>query len=272
MGFISETEFTALLESFKQVEGRDWSVLFDILEKCVEPMVHSWYIGLDNELRGIARPEDDYLLDVKVKLMYKVEGSLKSHEGQEISARAAQLHGWLEWVTRNALRDEFKSLRRDFALIEKMKETQPVIAESYDYEEVEETQRKLNICFRLVINSRRDIHKILFWLNLSIHTLITANGRSAVKKHITPILSEMPLMKMYETVQLASKRLNWMKLTQADIERIENSLEQPYKDGLTYGDAVLSDFYGNRDATAATSDWVNKIDEMIGRDINKWLI
>lgn len=272
MGFITEMDFTALLESFKRVEGRDWSAFFTIFDKCVSPMIVSWYIGLDDELRGIAKTEEDYISDVRIKLMGTIESSLLKHEGQDLSARAAQLHEWLKTATKNELRDEYKILVRDWNLIKKMEETQPVSECAYDYEGMDEHRELLNASFRLVINSRSDIHKILFWLNLSLHTLATINDRSTVKKHITPILSDMPLIKMYETVQAASKKLGWMQLTDEDIEKIESALARPHSDGTPLAHMTLSEFYGNRSATAATSDWVNKIDEMIGRNINKWLV
>lgn len=267
MGFIKEEEFIALLESFKKVEGRDWSVLFGIFEKCVKPMVYNWYIMLDDHLKNPSREAEDFFLDVTMETLYKVEGSLKSHEGQKISARAAQLHGWLETVTRNALNDEKKRLIKEYEYNELLKKIYNEGVPCFNSEEADETYRTLRESFRVVINSRKDIHKILYWLNLAIFTLATVNSRAMVKKHITPILSDMTLAQMYETVQIASKKIGWMRLTQDDMDKIEEALAQPYKDSITLGMAILSDFYGNRSATAATSDWVNKIDKMIERSM-----
>ena len=143
-----------------------------------------------------------------------------------------------------------------------------------DYMRIE-AEETLRMCFDSALNSDTSVYILFAWILRAIvltQSDLKLYGNSDISERkacefVVNNFGDLTLGVIYAAITVYCKKIPWMRIDSENDERIV-SLLQSEKDGVHLGDKKLSDFFMKKGGNATVSDWINRVNSRIKRDIN----
>lgn len=268
MAFTRE-EFDIMMNELLNTEPASFEMLYCIARKTLMPSIIKW-CQEDPILAGRSY-EEDILHKIYIKLRKVcVTGFFLRNGIDNVNNDPDGFRNWMFEVARNCKRDFANKLRRRESRISSVMPEDVNLSDREDemLAERETHIRLLSEAFRIVIDSDSQIYKVLTWVALCVCTIDLGMDKCRAPKHIVNSFENKTLREMRDEVFDAANRIPWMRMTFAQKQKIERALDEPYDEKRRYGDVTYKEFFMKKGGTSTISDWVNRMNSIIKREIN----
>lgn len=134
------------------------------------------------------------------------------------------------------------------------------------FETVENTET-LRAAFETVLDMDVQVYKVLTWVAQAVMILSEGVTKIESNDRLIERFETMTLDEMWDAVRAASGRIPWLRLGEEAEMRLRKMLDTPFNKNVRYGDMRYADFYMKKGAKASISDWVNRINAGIRREM-----
>ncbi|MBQ3044737.1 MAG: sigma-70 family RNA polymerase sigma factor [Clostridia bacterium] len=262
MAFFTQQEFHKMLFELTQSDAVCYNTLINIAEKTLYKSVCGWC----NQTPVLKNCEEDLMQEIYIRLIKKCVTGFIMRDGV-INDDPEGFKNWLFTVAKN--------IRNDFAKKMGAKELyEPntpdgelpegvcvdTAENDYDYD-------LLNRCFCIVLNSDSKVHIPLTWVTMM---LVIAKGgltRIEATESVVNICDGMNLDQMLDFITKQSETIIWLNLNQCQLDDVRKKLDEKDSCGVRTGDKKYSDFYMKKGAKASVSDWVNRMNSRIEKEV-----
>lgn len=262
MPMITEQEFHTMVEELLHREEASFASLCAIAERELKSSIRRW-CATDDTLRG-RNCEEDIMQEIHLRLIKTtVSHFLLRDEDGTVNMDPGGFRAWMFQVAKNITRDHAQRLRRVRANTTGLTEIedQESDPEGSKLERMEDLTR----AFEIVLDADVQVYKVLTWLAQGLFivelgiTKIESNGM------IVETFGEKTLFEMRDMLLAAAKALPWLQIRPAQLQRINEALQEPYDDVRCYGQVAYQEFFMKKGGKATISDWVNRMNGMIKR-------
>lgn len=265
----SDGEFNAMLCELFDSEQATFDTLCMIADKQLKPLVRKKC----SEFSSISRrlEHEDVMQEVHIRLITRcVTGFFFRNGAEEPNRNPDEFCKWMYRVAKNVICDYgTKTANIDLRVRFWGEDEEYGIIDDTIFEEdiLEDARERLKKAFAIVLDADASIYKTLVWIAQCI--VITRADVTKIQSNEILIneFSDKTLSEMRDIIIKASKLIRWMEFTSEQLERINSSLNQPFKDGKTYGETTLKSFFMKQGGKKSLSDWANRMNNLINRRI-----
>lgn len=243
--------------------------LCEIAQKELSPKVYGSF--RDKKILSENYDAESMMQDIFLKLIkYTVTGFLL-REGPDgpVNRDYKGFRAWMHTVADNEIKDRIEKI------VTKLNKTLPDSIDDIELPPTEDADpfandasiQELQNAFDIIITAgNTGIYKTLTWLVQSVFVIKYDYTRIEANNRLLSEFENKTLWEMYEMLISYESTLPWLALTEKHKKIIEDALREQISDkGITYADAVYSDFFMSKGAKASVSDWVNRLDSKIRR-------
>ena len=188
--------------------------------------------------------------------------------------------GYLRWiytVAKHVVQNNARKLTLKYGVEQSSTDSdgdQIEIADSTDYYNTIEAEETLRSCFNAALNSDSSVYILFAWIlraiilsqtDQNINNTNESSERKACELVVTNF-GELTLSVIYAAISVYCDKVSWMNISREANEKILNDLLSE-KDGILIGDMKLSDFFMKKGGNATVSDWINRMNARIRRNI-----
>lgn len=265
MEFFKAEEFHQMIFELTESDVKCYDTLVLIAKKTLYKTVCQW-CNQSSLLRGY---EDDIMQEIYLRLIKKCVTGFLMRNG-ELNDDPNGFKNWLFTVAKNIRSDFAKNLGStefnetktpDGELPEGVDtDTCGTEPDNYDYDE-------LNRYFGIVLGADSNVHIPLTWLTVML--MITNGGMNRIEatEKTVSICSDMELDAMFDFILAQSDNIIWLELSDEQIEEIRDNLDKTDEDGIRTGEKKYCEFYMKKGAKASVSDWVNRMNSRIIKEV-----
>lgn len=240
---------------------------FDTLIKVVDiiatPKVN-YLCSSDPALKG-RQVENDIMQNIRMRVVKYAERSFFCKDGN-INNNPDEFRMWLSAVVRNSVKDYAKIMRRQqFGIIEDDDERFFYYMEDLAGDRYSE---RLKTAFDIAISADTKIYKTLTWLAVVMFVVAFDITKINATRMIDSKFQNLTLDDMYIVLCRLGERIEWLKFTPEQNEKIKNQLDESYDNGMRYGDVGYGEFFMAKGGRKSISDWVNRMNNYIQKRTN----
>jgi hypothetical protein len=262
-------EFDTMLQELFEGEKAEFGMMCRIAEVTLRPKVQYW-CAAEPCLKGRGY-EDDIMQEIQLRLIKTAINYFFLHDGIEGSYNDDP-EGFAAWITavgQNIKRDFANRVRSGDFRTASLEEPLPGEVPGGDDEEAQWRQERLQEAFSIVLSSDASVYKILTWLAQFVFVLGHDISKIESNERIIAEFENKTLSEMYEMLLKASCILPWIRVTDAQDQKILSALRKKYRGDVSYGETKYRDFFmkhnGAVSGKKSISDWVNRMNNMIRR-------
>ena len=261
----TEEEFRTMVKELL-CESPSHETLVRIADKTLKPAVIHW-CNTDSRLKTGGHWED-LLQDIMVRLIITTVPSflLRKDVVGPYNDDPVGFQKWMFTLAGNMKEDYAKRISRWVVGTEPIEEGEGPHTPSFsdaDDDGIERLQMALNI----VLSDDINIYKTLTWLAQFIFMLSADVTKIRSNELIISAFKDKTLNEMYRMLLKASAQITWMKIDEAQQERLSSKLSLEHPSGVPYGEMKYEDFFmkvkGEASGKKSISDWVNRINNGI---------
>ena len=125
----------------------------------------------------------------------------------------------------------------------------------------------LRVAFESVLDMDIQVYKVLTWVAQAV--LILSEDVTKIESNALLIerYENMTLEEMWASVRRCAQTIPWLKISEKSEARLRKTLSLPFNENRRYGEMRYSDFYMKKGAKASISDWVNRINAGLRRNL-----
>lgn len=266
MRAFTDEEFELMLYELIELKPAKYDMMCLIVRKVLEPKVKGWCYKYSS-LRG-RQYEDDVMQEICIRLIKTCVTSFFIREDKPdfINRDPIEFCAWITAVGRNYTHDfALKQYRYDIHT----QELTDTVFESPLFDDIaEERQEKLSQAFNIALSAKKKPHIKLTWLIQSSLMIYYCLSKIDATEVIDETLSDESLNRIWEMVQVLTKRISWIHLSYDDTENFSNELDKHLSDENTIGNTRYNYYFGNRGGKGAISDWAYRMNSYIKSRIN----
>ena len=247
---------------------------FDMLYRITktELELHIWDLVSNSFYLRTFYSAEDLMQDVCIKVIKSALTGffLKNGPEGEINRDAQGFCAWLRTVATNEGLDRIRKIKirqgrekgTDFTT-----EQYPDIRTSKRVPE--HTKEMLQKAFDIVISSKNiSVYKSLTWLTQALYLLTYDITRIEANTVLLAEFEQKTLFQLYESILRNAVYLSWLTLSEEQKKRITDALNEPYDEKRVYGEVTYSEFFMSKGGKATISDWINRLDSKIRRNLS----
>lgn len=270
MAFFTEEEFHKMLAELISGNPDGYVTLYHIAEKTLKRTVTGW-CNANKLTKGY---EEDVMNDIHLRLIKKcVTGFLK--KDGVVNDDPNGFKNWLFTVAKNIYIDFAKSRGKiPFDTIDASNEDAPEIEIEDDdnelYSDSDYDYDTLNAYFEYAFESSSDVHITMTWIAVMLAVLRGGLNRSEATVYITNIFKNSTMDEILDFIIKNSSQVLWLNISDDLIGKIKAKLDKTDSEGCRIGGRKYSDFYMKKGDRSSVSDWVNRINNRIIREMGDY--
>lgn len=270
MAFFTEEEFHKMLAELISGNPDGYVTLYHISEKTLKRTVTGW-CNANKLTKGY---EEDVMHDIHLRLIKKcVTGFLK--KDGVVNDDPNGFKNWLFTVAKNIYIDFAKSRGKiPFDSIDISDEDAPEIDIEDDdnelYGDGDYDYDTLNAYFEYAFESSSEVHITMTWIAVMLAVLRGGLDRSEATVYITNIFRNSTMDEILEFIISNSSKVLWLNISDDLIGKIRVKLDKTDSDGCRIGGRKYSEFYMKKGDRSSVSDWVNRINNRIIREMGNY--
>lgn len=269
----TEEEFARIVDELFNRAESDFTTLLRIVDRAFSRSVEYW-ANTTSVLKGGLHHED-VMQEIRLKVYKNATTNFFFREGLEgrINYDPLGFQKWLYTVVSHEKISYYNkickiknsTLHLDDDGVSLMVDS--LVSTSGDHFVELRTKEKLSEAFKIVIESEARPYTVLTWVAARLIFIKTTEKGGEISDLISTVFGDMTLYMMRDILFEATSTIEWMKLTEKGKERINKALDAPYDDVSKYGERRYLDFYMKKGAKASISDWINKMDNIIKKQV-----
>lgn len=262
MSFFTEQEFHKMLFELTQSDAACYDTLIKIAEKTLYKSVCGWC----NQTPVLRNYEEDIMQEIYIRLIKKCVTGFVMRDGV-LNDDPEGFKNWLFTVAKNIKNDFAKKLGAKELYEPNTPEGEIPEGVSVDSSENDFDYDMLNRYFYIVLEADSKVYIPLTWVTMM---LIVAKGRMTrieATGSLINICDDMTLDSMLDFILEQSESIIWLRLNQHQIDIIRMKLDEKDSYGVRIGERKYSEFYMKKGAKASVSDWVNRMNSRIEREV-----
>ncbi len=246
-------------------EQVSYDMLCHIVDQTLRRAVSTWCYN-DFDLRGKGL-EEDILQDIQLRVIKTVIPFFLLRDGT-LNDDPVGFQKWLFTVGANIKRDYGNRFRKQMF-------TETAIDERIAERETEEiliSKERIALLAKavdVVLNSDTRIYKILTWFAQSLLMLRLDVTKIESNLLILSRFSEVTLSEMLSILLSEAKSLPWLVIEEKTVARLQAALSEKREDGIPLGECRYQDFFMKKGGKATISDWVNRINHTIAKQVSR---
>ncbi len=266
----TDEEFETMVSELTDPAHSSFHMLCVIADKSLRSWVKH-RCATDSALAGRG-VEDDIMQDIFIRLIKTtlVSFLLKNDGNGETNRHPDKFKSWMFKVAERIVLDTRKALiRKDNRAHHFGGDEDWQFPDDPGEPENELCRREtLAAAFAVVLDADVKVCKVLTWLAQSLFILKYDLTRIQSNAVVIAAFSEKTLFEMRDSLFACAADFDWLVITPAQQERIERALCAEYE-GKPIGEYRYREFFMKRGGKASISDWVNRMDQLIGSRIKR---
>lgn len=272
----TRNEFDIMVNELLYTTPISYNMLCSIAEKTIRSSVAYWCCT-DRYLR-CSGYEDDIMQEIHLRLIQRTVSHflLKNGINEPYNNDPEGFEDWMFTLAKNIKCDFSEKIRKRIFNTENLDD--PIFenipdddtSDKYDNEErIERLKRALDV----VLSSDLSVYKVLTWLAQFLFVLETGVTKIQSNVLILAAFEELTLYDMYNKLLMASRKIPWVVITNAQNDKILAALRKTRENGVSYGETKYKDFFmkhnGEISGKKSISDWANRMNDMVKRKTNE---
>lgn len=249
---------------------------FDMLCEIADRTLHGWVISECNnneDLRGRQLDEDIYH-DVILRLIQKTVTNFLLNDSPhgEINRNPDGFKSWMFTVAGNLISDTATKVRNhDFRCRGFLEDEEDNIEDGDNQIEngslfiSQERLELLKCATSIVLDSKSQPYIVLTWLAMCVFVLNFGITKIESNHKILDIFFDKNLFDMFDMLNIASKKIPWLAITEEQSNRMTQKLCKKNDDGRTYGETSYREFFMKKAPLSTISDWENRMNSLVKR-------
>ena len=217
--------------------------------------------------------EDDIFQDVYISVWNHAYRVLFTDEG--LNPDPGPFARWLATVTNNRIRDYIRDAAgqdertEPHRLSEGGEDDDPLlrVAAPEPSDERDRARELLVAAAGRVMGEGSSVYIDLAWLAHMLLVLTEGAERGRASRMVALRYGEMTLSEMYVAVVRGIRTVGWLRISSAALGRMKRRLLEKSESGAAYGMSLFSSFFMKKGGEASVSDWVNRVNGRIRRDL-----
>lgn len=264
--------YDAIVNDVCASECPEYSNLVMFVHKLLMNKVKNW-CNSGNLLRG-GRHEEDIMQLVQIRIIKTCEDSFFKPVDGKTDKTCEEFKAWCTVVAKNCFISYYNKQNK-----KKEVKFNPDLKSNggndnyyddglLDTEKESEQKKNLNDCFLVVMDLKSSPHIVLTWLALSLIMMRFDVKKIEATHLLAEKFSELTLDKMYGIVFSMMEAYDWICVSEEQKELQRKKLRALDKDsGKEIGLMKYSDFYMKKGPEMSISDWVNRVNSQIKKQI-----
>ncbi len=263
-------EFNTMVDELLYRKPASHETLVRIADRTLRGSVIHW-CKVDSRLRGREYWED-LLQEILLRLIKTTVSSFLLHK-RVVGPYNNDPEGFQRWMFTLA-----GNVKEDFAKKVFSRESRTTPIDEGDGpidpmpQDPDSTVEQLKTALSVVLSDDINIYKTLTWLAQFIFILSADVTKIQSNELIITAFESKTLYEMYDMLLLASKKIPWMEIDEAQREHLVSKLKVEYAPGISYGAMKYRDFFmkvrGEASGKKSVSDWVNRINDRIRKKLD----
>lgn len=276
MPFDEERLYSELADDICARDCPKYDNLVLFVHNLLSKKVRRWCYN-DSALRG-GLHDEDVMQEIQIRIIKKCETYFFKPVHGVTDKTCSEFKAWCNRVAKNYFLTYCvkQKNRKEVALnlsITEDNQSSMQVEDDYCSDETEnlETHRSdLKRCFEIVFDLKSSPHIILTWLSVSLFMLLKEDTSKIDSTHmVVQKFSSTTLFEMFDIIISAINKVGWVVFTDEQINRQKRKLESINKDtGKMIGNMKYEEFYMNKGPEMSISDWVNRINMQIKKQLN----
>lgn len=266
MKYISIDEFDCVYRQLHESGFTCYDALLAITDKVTKKFVYK-QCNCNPALskRGY---EEDIMQEVRLKVIKNCVHGFFLRNGED-NYNPSGFVAWLFKVAENVVRDYAKKVNRfQFREAKEISECYDIPCQNDLYVSTE-VNDDLSTAVKVAFDCDYSVYKVLTWIAMMLFMVNLNIEKFETPDIIDKTFSQMTLFQMYDTIVVYSKCIPWLELDDDRKKHIKEKLSVTFKDGRRVGDMIYSDFYMKKGPKATISDWVNRVNKYIVKEVQK---
>lgn len=275
MGFDERKLYNDLVEEICNNDCPKYDSLVIFVHNFLSSRVKSWCYN-DSFLRWGTHYED-VMQEIQIRIIKKCERYFFDPQNGIANKTCEEFKAWCYKVAQNYFfsycvkQKNRKEVELDLSI--KLDDEQFIsgnTAERFTRQQIlEESRSNLKTCFAIVMDLKSSPHIILTWLSVSMFMLECDASRIESTHIIIQEFSKLTLFEMFYIVISSIQRLGWEVFTEEQIAAQREKLTRINKESeMPFGDMKYEDFYMSKGPEMSISDWVNRVNSQIKKQIS----
>ncbi len=270
MAAFTQKEFDTMISELFEYEEISFDTLCKIAHDSLENSVRRW-CEADLALRGKGY-EDDIMQDVYIRMMKtSITHFFKRPSTEGINRDVQGFSSWMFKIALNIKRDYSNRVRKanfNVGSIEDADTSDGALVSDICSQALEGENGRLSEVFSLVMDSDSQTYKILTWLAVSAYMIDLDVSRIRSTELVVESYADRTLYDMERGVLGTIQRQKWINISEAQKNKLHTSLALTDSDGREMGEKLYGDFFMKKGGKATVSDWVNRMNSMVRREIS----
>ncbi len=267
MAFFTDEEFHKMLNELTEGDSEGYITLFYIAKNTLEKTVKGW-CNSSKKMRG---HDEDVMQEIYLRLIKKCVTGFLMKDGV-INDDPDGFRKWMFTVAKNIFLDFAKKNKEipftDMSDTSDEESSDPDIPDDGDgYDDGDYDYDTLNRYFQFVLESSSEVHITITWLAVMIAIVRGGLNRSEATVYVTTIFSDATMDELMEFIEKCSSKILWLSMSDELLEKMKKKLDKTDSDGRRTGDKKYNEFYMKKGDRASVSDWVNRMNDRIIREV-----
>lgn len=220
---------------------------------------------------------EDIVQGIQIRIIKNCDGYFFRPNGEKADKSCKDFKAWCSRVAKNyfltycAKQKNKKEIITDFTDADERKiEDKKGIDDNLNNEEkIKHCRAQLTRSFEVVFDLKSSPHIILTWLSVSLFMLNTDNNKIDSTHMIVDTFSNVSLFDMFDFIIAAIRKTGWINLSEEQIDKQRQNLESISKNtGKKIGEMRYEEFYMSKGSEKSISDWMNRINSQIKKQLN----
>ena len=259
-------EYQIMIDELTKQESASFDMMCLIAERTLKPLIKKWcYESEDLRYRQY---EDDIMQDTQIRLIKTcVTHFLRREDRQyKINDDPDEFCAWIKTVGKNMTKDKAKEVRKqDFHTAALTRE----IPAPDEFRKIEDdTEERFAEAFHIAVRAPRNPHIVLTWIMQSILSVYYDIKRIKATQVIEETVSDKTLFEMWDMILGMLEELPALRTSDDENDYMTSRLDETNAENEKVGDTVYRDYYGNRGGKTAISDWIYRMNQWLGGQVN----
>ena len=258
-------EYQIMIDELTNREPACFDMMCRITERTLKPLIRKWCYESE-DLRN-RQYEDDILQDTQIRLIKTcVTHFLKRKDRQYVvNDNPDDFCAWIKTVGRNITKDKAKEVRKQTFRTAALNRDIPA---PDDFRKIEDDTEELFIkIFHIAVRAPRSPHIVLTWIMQSILSVYYDMNRIKATQVIEETVSDFTLYEMWELILRMLEELPHLRITDEENDYMTSRLNKITENNKV-GDTFYREYYGNRGGKTAISDWIYRMNQWLGEQVD----
>ena len=201
---------------------------------------------------------------------------LKDGPDGEINRDPDGFYSFMFTVAMNIIRDELKKFNVDWKHRTAPKNDDEDTENKFvdtddgslpDIEDKELYRQLLQTSVNIIFSSNSKPHIVLAWVTTSLYILGYGFTKIEANNRFVDDFYYRTLSEMLDFICSIASKIDWLKISDENLEKIKKKLNEKYDDSRTWGEIPLNEFFSSKSPEAVISDWQYKCNKKIREEL-----